>query len=317
MAKIKRIRLTVLIAALITLAIVGTPLSGYAAGEPGCSATVSPDLIIHIPVVRYGDALYSLDLQYLGASGNLVEFSIANVQTTSQDCAVQSSITSGSSLMLNIASLILESHDYDVGLEYVSSQEINSNNVSAKNTSYTFNIRNFSENSDVWKGWSYCTIDIAKAFPGMFVTAVRRSRGSNVTFAKAPEALAYHVIEGKLDYYYYTETVHMGGVYNITSAGPVETTMMDASSGVMTINNVAPKYFYGEGFENMSVEHISTSYSPDFSYTYTGNVTVFAEWLHIPQNIFTRTNDNKLTGLWIENLPDGEHTCTWLFSYHP
>jgi len=324
MAKIKRTRLAVLIAALITMAIVGTPLNGYAAGEPGCSATVSPDLMIHIPVVRYGDALYSLDLQILGASGNLVEFSIANMQTTSQDCAVQSTITSGSSLMLNLASLILGSDNYDFGLQYVSSQEINSSKVSAKNTSYKFEIKKVSKNSDVWKGWSYCKTDIAKTFPEVYVTAFLIARGRNVTFALNPDGLTglggeneYQVREGELDYYGDTETIHIGGQYATIVVGTAEATM-DSSSGTMFIGNTN---FSGSGVmkEEMSVEFETTLYFPDppYSLTYTQNVPVHAEWLDIPQNVFQRTNDYELTGKLIDYKYGIERTCTWRFIYYP
>lgn len=322
MAKIKRTHLTVLIAALIAMAIVGAPLSGYAAGEPGCSATISSDLI-NIPVVRLGDALYSLDLQYLGASGNLIEFSIANVQTTTQDCAVQSSITSGSSLMLNIASLMLGSTYYDVGLEYVSSQERNSSKVSARNTSHTFRIINTFMNSNVWKGSSYCTADKATAFPGIYVTAGWRARGRNVTLSPGGGTsdelsnLGYMVLEGQLDFYLYTESVHHDGVYLVNSIGPVETTM-NGSSGTIYIGNT---YFSGEGMQSMSVEETITVYNPfppNPPITTTTTTTNWpAYWLHIPQNVFQRTNPNELTGKWIENTLGGELTCGWRFYYYP
>lgn len=87
-------------------------MSVYAADE--CDATISPEGLIHIPVVRYINDLFTLDLQILDISGSSIELSLEKIAATAQDCPAESEITCLSPFTLNIVSLAVGSDNYNI-----------------------------------------------------------------------------------------------------------------------------------------------------------------------------------------------------------
>lgn len=330
MAKIKRTFIFLLPVALITAAIIITPLSIYAADE--CDATMSPEGLIHIPVVRYIDDLYSLDLQYHGTSGSGIDLSVENVQSTTQECPVESEITSLSPLTLKIVSLAIGSDNYDITLSddpgltmnapqspSIFDKSYDDKAFNAKpgrqgviwtgsdgKVHFTSTIKTYTKNNDVWKGKSECTRDVKAVYPGG--TAYATAKGRNVTFTKDTTVtadtgqLSYKVSGGNLDYRAY---LNYNGMQNLETAS---TSAMPSSAGTIKVGVVSMSN-EAAGTGTLNFEKTGTAVTSVATCNYSG--TAYAEWLYIPSIVFSSSTKSMVevmrTGRYIElnKMPGG------------
>lgn len=314
MTEIKRAFIVMLLA-LTTAVIISTPSNIYAADE--CDATISPEGLIHIPVVRYMEDLYTLDLQYLEPSGSGIDLSIEKVAATTQDCPAESEITSLSPFTLKISSLEVGSDNYDITLSEDSGQKTNAPQLPGFfNAPYGANgfnaetgrpaiylgsdgkyhitpaIKTYTRNSDVWKGKSSCVRDITAIYGG---TSYAMAKAYDVKFTKDTAnsdefETAYTVSEGSL---YFAAEINRNGTRIVesgdsgmsSSAGTIKTGVLPSATGTGIVDIMSMPFSTGTA---------TCSYSG----------IAYAEWLYIPSAVFlssTKSNVEVLrTGKVIE-----------------
>ena len=334
--KAKKSRVLTILYFLVIAFCCGLPFSAHAAVDPACNATVSSDMVAHIPVVRFHDSLYALDLRLLSLnlSGKTASFTLAGIHPTSQECAVESVLVmSDASTILSIPSLLWGSNIYSVTLQLVSTRRVSSTSTAADNglgrsvqateSAYDVELVELLPMKDVWKGTSHCHVEMTAALGSATQLTVWDMTGG-ATFGRSNDTSdppgVYQLWNGILTYWA-TILIDASG-YRMTEAGNTYMEMAPpyTQPNRLVVSDEGPGYYWGEGTLPLPAYKMIAAGQPPLTIDMPAGQVV--PWLRISQNKFTRLDPETLVGnesSVYTSIANGDShiTCNWFFIYYP